>query len=87
MWELAPPAWIFELWKVAVLVFGVARFGFFFDDDLDGAPLVLVEHVVNGACAGGADAEPPACTPRLADGDDKEDDSDKPDGRAYHNLS
>src|SRR5213593_4614292 len=85
--RLAPSPRIFELWEVAVLVFRVARLGLFLDDDLDGAPFVLVQHVVNDAGPGRADAKPSARTPRLADGDDEENDGDEPDGRAYHNLS
>ena len=77
---------MFQAGQVTVGVFGVARFGAPFDDDLDGLAFVLVEPVVDRPGAGGAAAAavPPDADP--AGGDQQQRDGDEPDGACDHRL-
>jgi len=76
------PLGIDEIRQVAVAVFRILGRGALFDDDLDGVPLVLVQHVVDGAGGAGADAAAAALAARLADRDDEQHDHDQPDRAA-----
>src|SRR5262245_25154100 len=74
---------LFEIRQVAVLVLRIARLGPFLEDDLDGVPLVLVQHVVDDSGRAGADAAAAAVGPGLTNGEYEEDDREDPDDRGH----
>src|SRR5712692_9756394 len=75
-----------EIGQVAVAVFGVARPGALFDDDLDRLPLVLVQHVVDAADGRRAEAAAARLLSALPDNGDEQDRGDEPDHAAHRLL-